>query len=436
MFLLARTNLINIGPGRLTLPRVTKIENKNTMKKYFVLAAAALVALTACTKMEVSNTPSASQKISFEVANYMNQTKADETSLVTEGYETFTTNAWYHSPNDGTQYFMKNVAINWKSAVPEWAPAIDYFWPKTGYVNFYSYAGSQAPTAYYSGTSGNETEGTLVYENKVIAYNDNILVADAAYGYNANVSTYHKDNASITGVPTLFRHYLSKLAFNVKLATTEAKKTATNRYEVDVLDAYVKVLNKGTLTLSNADPTANRDVMKETPDTPETQEWTNANTSKPNVAWVGAAWSEESSSATVEKIQVVSTDAVECRDMIVPGTLHLALNATEQTETGNALILLKERTVMPQSLGDNVVFYIQYRVRTYHNDEANPYSVETLTFGPTKLTTLVNNAIVDWNKNTKYTYNVIIDPVLTKITFDPAVEKWAQSEADFNPWLN
>ena len=404
------------------------------MKKYFVLAVAALVALTACTKMEVSNTPSASQKISFEVANYMNQTKADETSLVTEGYETFTTNAWYHSPNDGTQYFMKNVAINWKSAVPEWAPAIDYFWPKTGYVNFYSYAGSQAPTAYYSGTSGNETEGTLVYENKVIAYNDNILVADAAYGYNANVSTYHKDNASITGVPTLFRHYLSKLAFNVKLATTEGKKTATNRYEVDVLDAYVKVLNKGTLTLSNADPVSSRDV---TSDATNTRAWSNTNNSKPDVAWVGAEWNETSGSETVEKIQVVAAaSATECRDMIAPATLHLALDATVQTETGNALILLKERTVMPQSLGDNVVFYIQYRVRTYHNDETDPYSVETLTFGPTKLTTLVNDAIIDWNKNTKYTYNVIIDPVATKITFDPAVEKWNQSEADFNPWLN
>ena len=408
------------------------------MKKYFVLAAAALVALTACTKMEVSNTPEASQKISFEVANYMTQTKADdETSLLDERFTSFKTNAWYHSPSDGVQYFMKNVDIKWNNTeanednANKWAPDIDYFWPKTGYVNFYSYAGTQDPSAYYSGTSGNETEGTLVYEDKVIAYNDNILVADAAYGYRANVSTYHLDNSSLTGVPTLFRHYLSKIAFNVMLKTTDGKKTATNCYEVDVLDAYVKVLKKGSLVLSNSDTEASRNASA--PGTPSTNTWTSTNTN-PNVAWVGAAWNEES---TVEKIQVVAAaSATECRDMIAPATLHLALNQTQQTETGNALILLKERTVMPQSLGDNVVFYIQYRVRTYHNDEANPYSVETLTFGPTKLTTLVNNAITDWNKNTKYTYNVIIDPVATKITFDPAVEKWNQSEADFNPWLN
>ena len=404
------------------------------MKKYFFFAAAALVALAACSKIEISDTPETSKKISFEVANYMAQTKA-ETSLITEGYETFKTNAWYHSPSDGTQYFMKNVDINWNtSTANSWAPDIDYFWPKTGYINFYSYAGTQNPNTYYGGTTGSETEGTLVYTDKVIAYNDNILVADAAYGYNENKSTYHKDNVSVTGVPTLFRHYLSKLAFNVQLKTTDAKKTATNRYEVDVLDAYVKVLNKGTLTLTNDDPKTSRDV---TSDDAQTQAWTNSNTSKPNVAWVGAAWSETAGSETFEKIQVVAAaSATERRDMIVPATLHLALNATQQTETGDALILLKERTVMPQSLSDNVVFYIQYKVRTYHNDEANPYSTETLTFGPTPLTTLVNNAIVDWNKNTKYTYNVIIDPVATKILFDPAVEEWATAEADFNPWLN
>lgn len=396
------------------------------MKKYFILAAAALVALTACTKVEVPETASNSKKISFEVANYLTQTKA-ETSLKAEGYEVFKTNAWYHSPADGDQYFMKNVDIKWKSAKNEWSSDIDYFWPKTGYVNFYSYAGTQNPTTV-------NTEGSLVYTDKTIVYTDNILVADAAYGYNANKSTYHLDNASVTGVPTLFRHYLSKLAFNVLLKTTDTKKTATNRYEVDVLDAYVKVLNKGTLTLSNTDPVDSRDAAA--PGTPGTNTWTSANTTKPNVAWVGAEWNETSDSKTVEQIKVVGTGAVAGQDMIVPGTLHLALDATEQTEDGDALILLKERSVMPQTLSDNVVFYIQYKVKTYHNSETDPYSTETLTFGPTKLTTLVNT-ITDWNKNTKYTYNVIIDPVSTKITFDPAVEAWADPvTGNFDPWLN
>ena len=56
------------------------------MKKFFLFAAAALVALTACTKIDVvSNTPDV--KIGYQVATYLNQTKADShghTSLIDE----------------------------------------------------------------------------------------------------------------------------------------------------------------------------------------------------------------------------------------------------------------------------------------------------------------------------------------------------------------
>ena len=401
------------------------------MKKYFIFAAAALVALAACSKVETEEAPA--QKISFEVANYTTQTKSGETSLVTEGFNSFKTNAWYYSPEDGTQYFMQNVDILWNTSpnTNMWAPAVDYYWPKTGYINFYSYAGTQNPTTV-------DTEGSLVYTDKVIAYDDNILVADAAYGYHANVGTYHLDHASVTGVPTLFRHYLAKLAFNVKLATTEAKKSANNRFKVEILDAYVKVANKGSLTLSNADPTASR--TRES--TASTNVWSNANSSYANVAWTPATWSETEGSETMEKIKVVTSSPVAGRDM-EQLTLNLGLNKTAQTETGDDLVLLAERTVMPQHLVDNQqVFYIKYKVSAYHdtNDTDNgesAYSVETLEFTGNLSDFIASGSrLTEWNKNTKYTYNVIIDPIASKITFDPAVEAWAVATQDFDPWLN
>lgn len=401
------------------------------MKKYIIFAVAALVALSACTKVNTDDAPS--QKISFEVANYLAQTKANETSLVTEGYNSFKTNAWYHSPTDGVQYFMQNIDILWNTTpnTNMWAPAVDYYWPKTGYINFYSYVGSPAPTAY-------NTEGALTYADAVIDYDDNVLVADAAYGYHANASTYHLDNSSVTGVPTLFRHYLAKLAFNVKLATTDAKKSANNRFKVEILDAYVKVANKGTLTLTNSDPTASRTRENSA----QTNTWSNANSTYPNVAWVPATWSETEGSATVEQIKVVTSSPVEGRDM-VQRTLNLGLNKTAQTETGDDLILLAERTVMPQHLVDNQqVFYIKYKVSAYHDTDdtdngESAYSVETLEFtGDLSSFIASDSRITEWNKNTKYTYNVIIDPIATKITFDPAVEAWVSETQDFNPWLN
>ena len=328
---------------------------------------------------------------------------------------------------------MQNVDILWNTSpnTNMWAPAVDYYWPKTGYINFFSYAGTQNPTAV-------DTEGSLVYTDKVIAYDDNILVADAAYGYHANVGTYHLDHASVTGVPTLFRHYLAKLAFNVKLATTEAKKSANNRFKVEILDAYVKVANKGTLTLSNADPTASR--TRES--TASTNVWSNANSSYANVAWTPATWSETEGSETMEKIKVVTSSPVAGRDM-EQLTLNLGLNKTAQTETGDDLVLLAERTVMPQHLVDNQqVFYIKYKVSAYHdtNDTDNgesAYSVETLEFTG-NLSDFIASAsrLTEWNKNTKYTYNVIIDPIASKITFDPAVEAWAEETQNFDPWLN
>ena len=394
------------------------------MKKYFIIAAAALVAFAACTKVEVAEAPETSQKISFEVAKYMAQTKADpvkdnEASLLLEydatgtPVDTFKTNAWYHSPENGTQYYMKNVNIIWNAPVAnQWAPANDYFWPKTGTINFYSYAGTPAPSSY-------NTEGSLVYSNATIAYNDNILVADAAYRYNQNKQVYQLNNPTTgEGVPTLFRHYLAKVAFNVALRTTEAKKSATNHFKVEILDASIKFLNKGTLTLSNTDP-GNA--------TAEVNPWTNANTSKPNVAWVADTWDATSN---VETIDTTSTAPSYLRKL----TLNLAENAVQQTETDTSFLAM--RTVMPQVLdATNAEFYIKYKVSSYLTGETDPYAVETIAV--TKpLPTLVPS-IPEWNKNTKYTYTIVIDPISSKILFDPAVEPWSEFAAENPaPWLN
>ena len=42
------------------------------MKKYFIIATAAIVAMAACSKVETDNVPA--KKIAFEVANYPSQT--------------------------------------------------------------------------------------------------------------------------------------------------------------------------------------------------------------------------------------------------------------------------------------------------------------------------------------------------------------------------
>ena len=81
---------------------------------------------------------------------------------------------------------------------------------------------------------------------------------------------------------------------------------------------------------------------------------------------------------------------------------------------------------MPQTLDDDNDFTLSYKVETYYGSEATPYMTETFKVTG-KIQTLVNT-ITSWNKNTKITYNITIDPVGNKVTFDPAVEEWGTEE--------
>ncbi len=356
------------------------------MKKYMILAAVALVASAACTKVE-DTTPA--RKISFEVASYVAQTKAMTT---TELGGSFTTNAWFTNGDGDKTQFMRSETITWNNTVSnQWAPSHEYFWPKTGYIDFYSYDGTPAPTSV--------GEGSLTYTAPV-ATDANILVADAAYHQTQNSSTYHIDNASVKGVPTLFRHMLAKIQFKVKLETANA--TPNTKWDVTILNAGAKlsnivILNTGTLTLSNSYAGS----------TPTTQAWTNANATKPNVGWVAAAGTE-----------TVST--------LTPA---LAL-AKAATSSGDFVDLIALRTVMPQVLGDDAVFTLNYNVKATYGSEASAYLDENRSFS-VKINTIKNTssvAITEWDMNQVITYNVIIDPVGEQILFDPAVEEWDETQ--------
>ncbi|MBR4771167.1 MAG: hypothetical protein IK009_00345 [Bacteroidales bacterium] len=368
------------------------------MKKYFVLAAAALVALTACTKMEVANTPDTLKKISFEVANYSVQTKADyqDGGLLKEGYNQFNTYAWYIPSSGSAQTFMNNELIKYKTDF--WGADDDYFWPKTGYVNFFSYAGTGTPT--YS-----DNGATVTYSNKTITSADNYLLADAAYRYTANVTSstngdaYGKDGIT-EGVPTMFRHLLSRVNFTVKLATAAANESANTTWVVEILNADTKLSNivvkkTGTLVMKAADPG-----------------------SKGTVQYAPEA---ESAYATAYRwVAATGESTTETVSFLTP-TMTMDVDTHETT----AVSLLDERTMMPQ-LTNAIDFTLNYKVTAKHGDVA--FMEENLTVTK-KLDQLVSTALASWNMNTKITYNVIIDPVTQKVRFDPAVESWSSETA-------
>ncbi len=370
------------------------------MKKIYILAAVALVASAACTKIETVDTPEASPKIAFEVANYMSTKAAGDpaTSLNAEGYNSFNTYANFFPETGNVQAYMSNVAVNFTAGSPNvWAPARDYYWPKTGWINFYSYAGSQAPAITFD---GNKTVATAAYTDKTIAADDNFLLADAALIQNQNRKDYTSISGVTSGVPTLFRHQLAKLNFDIKLATTDEKKSSTTSFKVTVLNAGTTLSNlkadrKGSLTLTNTvDNTASA----------HTRTWSDVK------VWTPSA-----------------TPDVETMNFLTP-ELTLDVNTTESSKKD----LLKERTIMPQTLDADNVFTLTYKVETFYDAESTttPYMTEIITVTG-ELATLVNT-IPAWNKNTKITYHIVIDPVGNKVTFDPAVEDWDTTVGTYN----
>ena len=422
------------------------------MKKYFIIAVAAVAAMAACSKTEVDETAVPDKKIGFEVANYATQTKAN-LGLTNAEDQIFSFHTLANQfPKIGTPVVFMDVDVfPWTAAgvkiesgtdatIAKWAPVEDYYWPKTGWINFYSYAGTTAPTVDNS-AADKKTVG-YTYSNKVIEADSNILVAEAALHYareNSALETYPVDggeNATTpthvtTGVPTLFHHQLAKITVDVEARTTAEKESSNTIWKVQVLsvesesgNSYASTIvpiNKGSLAL-----TVN-DSKEESQSYPLTKNWTRTNESATNIS----GWVPSSESTDKETIALSDSDV-----------LTIDVNSTGDGTKSEILAL---RSVMPQ-LTANVAFTLVYRVQAIHmvdddDDDTTPevesvFLQEIRTVGVTgngdtaKSIGDLTSTIASWQANQKITYHIIIDPVSEKVTFDPAVEDYDPIDAD------
>ncbi|MBQ9450538.1 MAG: hypothetical protein IJU34_04390 [Bacteroidales bacterium] len=364
------------------------------MKKFYILAAVALVASAACTKVETVETVASEPAISFQVANYAGQTKAGETSLKDEGFNNFKTWAWYTSSTADNQEFMTPATVTWDGGNTQWAPSDRaYYWPKTGYINFFSFAGDYYPSTVALNASH---QAVATYPETTIATDDNILVADGAYGFFNNDAAKYKLDGVTKGVPTLFRHMLSRVKFDIKVDATDVDDTK-NHWKVTVTSATVSYRNQGTLVVNF-------------PSTPSIS--------------LGADNKPTSAGKTLQYTSQVWTPA-----SVANVTLTNAANVIVETDghaASTAEVLIADSVVMPQALGTlgtNVTVALTYTLEHTYNggaavSEVVPIAATALTgFSP---------SIDTWNPNTIYTYHIIIKPAAdNKILFDPAVEEWA-----------
>ena len=406
------------------------------MKKYLIIAAAALTALTACSKVETLDTPENSRKISFEVAKYMVNTKALGTGTSIWGEwtsPTFYTSAYYY-PTTGTanQVYMNKVQISpyqsdgTTAATTEantavWKSAVDYFWPKTGYINFFSFASKRDISSSVTFTDVADSETKTVSfgtagEPIVVASDDNILLADACYNATeANAASTFTDNVTgpeeVTpgGVPTIFRHLLCQVNFVAKLSSSKAH--ANTSYEVDITSA-------GITDGAAVDPTSGLYSNGYLEATSAAKAGSNLEIQNWNTSGV-QKWSNATTPAYEPVMTMTATTS----------PLTLATHAEASAHTSDAThTLMATRTFRPQAIASDVKFTITYVVRAKHGDET--YSEETITANIALKDFTPNSGV--WRCNDSVTYTINIDPVTSTITFDPAVAAWDDQAQNIN----
>ena len=351
------------------------------MKKFLIIAVAALAASVACTKSEVNDGPAA--KINFQVANYKAQTKANVSAL-TE-FQSFSCKAFLHA--DGYESTTQDFfGANGETILPDntsnpsqWAPSHDYYWPKSNqsYINFVAwYDKAGAPTT--------ATETALEWSARTVAPTDTILFADEAWRYKNNDGALYKLDAVTKGVPMLFHHALAQI--NIKAKGEDLNDGAANSWRV-VLDT-VKIANvykTGTLALVNSDPSSTQPKAWTAPSSP-------------------AVWSSPTNADEIKLLERLS-------DLSVTDSL-----------TTTAKVLLEGHNVLPQSLTNDHVVTVVFSI--YRKNQTGYYSKERIKH-EFKLSDF-SNGVAAWEMNKKITYTIIINPKTEKVLLDPAIEEWAE----------
>lgn len=196
------------------------------MKKLIVLFSA-VAALAACSKNEVVPAVSGENvEISYKVAP---RTKADPQAFDTHNvfaswaYYLPKGKSWETDFKDAQIYFGEEnahgVEISYDKDKNVWKnKTTSYYWPKEGKLTFFAYSLNSnylkdkfgEDTFFYC--TKNESQygicGSLHLDEDP---NTDLLVADMAAGKNANETAY-----KFNGVPTLFKHKLSRVKFAVK----------------------------------------------------------------------------------------------------------------------------------------------------------------------------------------------------------------------------
>ena len=192
-----------------------------------------LTALSAgCAKIEQSMDEASNHLIGYEVVENQPVTKAvfptDQTFMST-AYRLASGRTWDANSAQATQHF-NYLQEEVKYQGTYWKTDHDYYWPTDGgSLTFFSYTPkSVGATITKDGVSVNSWD--IVDKKGQV-----ILVADIAKD-----KTKNESYAGFSGVPTLFRHKLSKVSFKVARSSFAEEGISVHIKSIKIADVYTK----------------------------------------------------------------------------------------------------------------------------------------------------------------------------------------------------
>lgn len=351
------------------------------MKKILFIAAAACVALAACTKNEVKPVEM-DQEITFQTIT----TKAEVSTFASDRH--FTSYAymlpsgqtWDSKYSSGSAY-IADADIYYHKTAPnyEWKAEKTYYWPKQGSLTFFAWSTYTTSKASLTGATVSCTQAKGIQVDKFdIEQNKNVdfLVAEVAKDKKAN-ETQHVDglgNTWATGVPTIFKHALSKLVFKVVTVKGGTEYSYTNdKVTFTVKSIKLKGVNNN-LAYS--------------------QDWQSGSTASKHT------WTDPAS-------------AVEIDVPVFTGEYVATNTATALTPAPGDYSI-----VIPQSFDGDDVLEIIYEIKTEFIS-GHPVT-ETVTISDKKLSEVYTEK---WEPGKKYTLTIKLG--VDEVLWDPTLVDWA-----------
>ena len=363
------------------------------MKKFFILAAAALVAIAACSKNEADTTAyEQSRVINFNtVANKATKAPISGTTYSYDlpSFGVFASyleknKTWAANKASATRY-MDDVEVSFNDTKDIWAPASTYYWPLEGSLSFIAYSPKAAATAAFAEATGTLTLSDFTVSTTVADQVD-LLYSSVNADRTMNESYYvDGDNSKNSetaegdkGVNIKFKHALAQVIFKAKTADDVFDAGMSFKIDTLVVNAASTADNMTVVNPADADAAATITT------------WTNPKTNADFVVR-----SDDFPNATV-----------------AAGAANF-LGKTLSAPIGDALLMIP----VTAFAGTDPTVTVKYTL--YRLSDALPMGSKEVTIHFDD----IDDTVADWQAGKKYVYNLTID--LQKIYFNPSIVDWA-----------